>query len=101
MWGEQEWVHTSFMLTSLFPKKTTVLGKYGDGHGLDLIVDASGTKRWEQRLVIQGRHRDIGLGNAVLVCLRRSRGWLDIILGCFLKIKYGVLHRHLNADFGR
>ena len=49
-----------------------MLGKYGDGHGLDLIVNASGTKRWEQRLVIQGRHRDIGLGNAVLVSLEEA-----------------------------
>ena len=65
--------HKLHKLTSLFVKKTTAPGKYGDGHGLYLIVDASGAKRWEQRLVIQGRRRDIGLGSAALVSLEEAR----------------------------
>ena len=47
--------HKLHKLTSLFVKKTTAPGKYGDGHGLYLIVDASGAKRWEQRLVDSGQ----------------------------------------------
>lgn len=39
-------------------------GFYGDGHGLYLKVDASGAKRWVQRIVIHGKRRDIGLGSA-------------------------------------
>ena len=65
--------HRLHKLTSLFVKKTTAPGKYGDGHGLYLIVDASGAKRWEQRLVIQGRRRDIGLGSVALVSLEEAR----------------------------
>ena len=65
--------HKLHKLTSLFVKKTTAPGKYGDGHGLYLIVDASGAKRWEQRLVIQGRRRDIGLGSAAVVSLEEAR----------------------------
>ena len=65
--------HKLHKLTSLFVKKTTAPGKYGDGHGLYLIVDGSGAKRWEQRLVIQGRRRDIGLGSVALVSLEEAR----------------------------
>ena len=38
-------------------------GKYGDGNGLMLLVEPSGSKRWIQRLVIIGRRRDIGHGS--------------------------------------
>lgn len=48
-------------------------GLYGDGHGLYLRVDASGAKRWIQRIVIQGKRRDIGLGSANLVTLAEAR----------------------------
>lgn len=46
---------------------------YGDGNGLYLKVDANGSKRWVQRLVIQGKRRDIGLGSASLVTLAEAR----------------------------
>ncbi|MES3045508.1 tyrosine-type recombinase/integrase [Sphingomonas faeni] len=39
-------------------------GLHGDGNGLYLKVDPSGAKRWMQRLVIDGKRRDIGLGSA-------------------------------------
>ncbi|WP_394662633.1 tyrosine-type recombinase/integrase [uncultured Sphingomonas sp.] len=48
-------------------------GFYGDGHGLYLKVDASGAKRWVQRIVIHGKRRDIGLGSASLVSLSEAR----------------------------
>lgn len=48
-------------------------GMYGDGNGLYLKVDANGSKRWVQRLVIQGKRRDIGLGSASLVTLAEAR----------------------------
>ena len=65
--------HKLHKLTGLFVKKTVTPGKYGDGHGLYLIVEASGAKRWEQRLVIHGRRRDIGLGSVSLVPLEEAR----------------------------
>jgi integrase len=48
-------------------------GSYGDGNGLYLKVDKSGAKRWFQRIVIQGKRRDIGLGSAALVSLAEAR----------------------------
>ena len=47
--------HKLHRLTALSVKKINTPGKYGDGHGLYLIVDSSGAKRWEQRLTVQGR----------------------------------------------
>lgn len=46
---------------------------YGDGNGLYLKVDANGSKRWVQRLVVQGKRRDIGLGSASLTTLAEAR----------------------------
>jgi integrase len=49
-------------------------GRYADGNGLYLLVDASGAKRWILRTVIQGRGRtDIGLGGVSLVSLKEAR----------------------------
>lgn len=48
-------------------------GFYGDGQGLYLKVDASGAKRWIQRIVVNGKRRDIGLGSAGLVGLAEAR----------------------------
>jgi integrase len=48
-------------------------GRYADGNGLYLEVDASGAKRWTLRIVIQGRRRDVGLGSTSLVSLAEAR----------------------------
>lgn len=48
-------------------------GFYGDGNGLYLKVDASGAKRWIQRIVIHGKRRDVGLGSVALVSLAEAR----------------------------
>lgn len=37
-------------------------GRYTDGHGLMLWVKPTGTRSWVQRLIIQGKRRDMGLG---------------------------------------
>ena len=65
--------HKLHRLTALSVKKINTPGKYGDGYGLYLIVDSSGAKRWEQRLTVQGRRRDIGLGSVALVSLEEAR----------------------------
>ena len=48
-------------------------GRYGDGNGLYLIVDESGSKRWMLRTVVHGRRRDIGLGGLSVVTLAEAR----------------------------
>jgi integrase len=65
--------HLEKRLTAATVANLKVPGFYGDGHGLYLKVDASGAKRWVQRLVIQGRRRDIGLGSASLISLADAR----------------------------
>ena len=48
-------------------------GKYADGNGLYLVVDPSGNKRWQQRLTIRGKRRDIGLSGYPAVSLKAAR----------------------------
>ncbi len=65
--------HPVEKLTALKVKRETKKGFYADGNGLYLKVDASGAKRWIQRLVINGKRRDMGLGSANLVSLSEAR----------------------------
>ena len=60
-------------LSAAFVRTVTNQGKYTDGHGLFLKVDASGAKRWVQRLMIRGKRSEIGLGSASLVSLAKAR----------------------------
>ena len=53
--------------------KTLPAGKYTDGHGLMLWVKPTGTRSWVQRIVIQGKRRDMGLGAYPLVSLAEAR----------------------------
>lgn len=48
-------------------------GLHGDGNGLYLKVDPSGAKRWIQRIVIEGKRRDVGIGPLSLVTLAEAR----------------------------
>lgn len=66
--------HQEKRLTAATVRSITKPGLHADGQGLYLRVDASGAKRWIQRIVIQGKRRDIGLGSAALVDLSEARG---------------------------
>jgi integrase len=48
-------------------------GRHGDGDGLYMLVAPSGTKSWVQRIVINGKRRDIGLGAYPTVKLADAR----------------------------
>ena len=65
--------HAAHKLSALFVKKTNKPGKYSDGLGLYLIVEPTGSKRWEQRLTIKGKRCDLGLGSTKLVTLEEAR----------------------------
>ena len=60
-------------LSAAFVRTVSKQGKYTDGHGLFLKVDASGAKRWVQRIMIRGKRSEIGLGAASLVSLADAR----------------------------
>ena len=60
-------------LTAVAVRQLAKPGRYADGHGLYLVVDPSGARRWLLRIMVQGRRRDIGLGSAQLVPLVTAR----------------------------
>ena len=54
-------------------KSLSLPGLYGDGGTLYLAVSKSGAKSWIQRVVINGRRHDIGLGGYPVVTLTQAR----------------------------
>ena len=48
-------------------------GRYSDGAGLHLFINGSGRKSWVQRITVDGRRRDIGLGGYPKVTLSQAR----------------------------
>ena len=48
-------------------------GRYFDGQGLFLLVEPTGAKRWKQRITVQGRRRELGLGPYPVVTLAKAR----------------------------
>lgn len=65
--------HPEKRLTAVEVRNLSKPGFYSDGHGLYLKVDPSGAKRWVQRIIIQGKRRDIGLGSASITTLAEAR----------------------------
>lgn len=65
--------HRDKRLTAATVRSLTAPGFYPDGQGLYLKIDNGGAKRWIQRLVIQGKRRDIGLGSASVKGLADAR----------------------------
>ncbi len=60
-------------LTAAFVRSVREPGRYGDGDTLFLRVTPSGTRSWIQRLTIEGRRHDIGLGSVPVVSLEKAR----------------------------
>lgn len=65
--------HVEKRLTAAQVRTITEPGFYADGNGLYLKVDGNGAKRWVQRIVINGKRRDLGLGSATLTSLAEAR----------------------------
>jgi integrase len=65
--------HPSKALSSVKVRANLPPGRYADGNGLYLVVDASGARRWVLRTIVLGKRRDIGLGSARLVTLAEAR----------------------------
>ena len=60
-------------LTALSIKAICEPGRHGDGDGLYLHVAPTGTKSWVQRIVINEKRRDIGLGSYPTISLAQAR----------------------------
>lgn len=65
--------HPEKALSDAFVRTVAEPGKYFDGHGLFLKVDATGARRWIQRIVIRRKRTEIGLGAFPLVSLKEAR----------------------------
>lgn len=61
------------LLTAAKVKQTTEPGKYYDENGLYLRIKPTGAKTWAQKIVIDGKQRELGLGSAALVTLAEAR----------------------------
>ena len=48
-------------------------GRYSDGNGLILVVWPSGSRNWIQRITVDGKRRDVGLGGYPAVKLADAR----------------------------
>ena len=66
---------TPASLTAAFVTSVKKPGKYHDGKGagLFLLVKPSGSRSWVQRIVVNGRRRELGLGSPPVVTLAMAR----------------------------
>lgn len=60
-------------LTAASVRSVTKPGRYGDGDTLFLMIAKGGSKSWVQRITIDGRRHDIGLGGFPLISLSHAR----------------------------
>ena len=60
-------------LTSARVRSITAPGLHGDGDTLFLALARGGSKSWIQRITIDGRRHDIGLGGFPLISLAKAR----------------------------
>ena len=60
-------------LTARFVDSIKEPGKYYDTNNLFLRVYKAGSKNWVQRVTVNGKRREIGLGNANLIPLSEAR----------------------------
>ena len=54
-------------------KAATAPGRLFDGHGLFLLVTPGGAKIWKQRITVNGRRQELGLGPYPVVTLAKAR----------------------------
>ena len=73
MAGKKPGKHQDKRLSAAFVRSVAAPGRYMDGQGLFLKVDATGAKRWGQRLMIKSERVDLGLGGVDLVSLAEAR----------------------------
>ena len=86
-------------LTAKGVQAVSTPGRYFDGHGLYLLVEPTGAKRWKQRLAVHGKRRELGLGGYPLVTLAMAR---EEALANRRKVRAGGVNRPGNpGDYTR
>ena len=69
--------HPRKALTAKFVESIKIKGKYFDGHGLFLRVTPNGTKQWVQRITINRKRTEIGLGSAIVILSLARKNAID------------------------
>ena len=64
-------------LTAAKAKALTEQGMHNDGRGLYLRIAKGGSKGWILRITIDGRRRDVGLGDYLAITLAKARQLAD------------------------
>src|SRR4051812_23748385 len=65
--------HPDKRLSAVAARQMSTPGRYCDGGGLYLVVEATGSKRWQFRAVVAGKRTEIGLGGLTTVSLAEAR----------------------------
>ena len=65
-------------LTALKVKSLKDSGRYGDGQGLYFNIAPGGSKSWVQRIVVDGKRRDLGLGGYPKIGLADARAAANV-----------------------
>ena len=65
--------HPQNALSPDFVREVDRAGRYCDGNGLYLDVQPSGSRSWVQRITIEGRRREMGLGGYPMTSLDEAR----------------------------
>ena len=73
--GGKEFGGTMGNLTAAKAKSLSRPGMHGDGEGLYLSVSRSGSRSWVQRISIDGRRRELGLGSFPAIGLAQAGAW--------------------------
>lgn len=60
-------------LSATAVRQTKKPGRYADGCGLYLCVNEKGARWWQWRGVVHGRRREIGMGSALTISLKKAR----------------------------
>ena len=72
MAGKRKGKHPEKALNVTRVRNLTKSGRYVDGNGLYLVVDAT-SKYWVLRTIVQGKRRDIGVGGLSVMSLAAAR----------------------------
>jgi integrase len=71
--GKRKGRHPQSALTAAFVKNAKGPGFYADGNGLYLKVEPSGASRWVQRVMVNGKRKDLAIGPTSVVSLLEAR----------------------------
>ena len=96
--GKATGKHQQLRLDDGKVRRASKPGRYGDGNGLYLEVEPTGSKHWLLRTVVNGDRKDIGLGGLSLVSLAQAREKARTIRGAAREGRDPLAERRKTMD---